>query len=83
MKYPVVEKVLADYEAEARKESKTSLKPPKKWWDAKVKEIEEGNPGYSAEKVDKTVGEIWFHNMTEAQRKAAREAEGKHYGPAK
>lgn len=43
--------------------------PPKAWWDQMVKEVSEGNPDYSKEQVDKTVGDIWYHKMTPSKKK--------------
>jgi len=34
-----------------------------------VKEIEEGSPDYSEERVSETIGDIWFNNLTDAKRK--------------
>lgn len=62
---------------------KPSLKPPKSWFDAKVKEIKEGNPDYTEEKVNATVGAIWYKEMSTGQKKKRREDEGKKYGEAK
>jgi len=34
-----------------------------------IKEIKENSPNYSEERAAKTVGDIWFHNLTEKKRK--------------
>lgn len=47
-------------------------RPPKDWWEEKTKEVKEGNPDYSEEQVDATVGHIWWHNMSESDRKKKR-----------
>jgi hypothetical protein len=60
----------------------TSLKPPKKWANKMLKEIKKKNPGYSADQVDKTMGDIWYHKLDDSKKKEIREREGKHYGPA-
>lgn len=44
-------------------------RPPKKWWDKMAKEIKEGSPDYSEERVAQTIGDIWFNNLTEKKRK--------------
>jgi hypothetical protein len=58
-------------EKEAKKKKK-SKKPPKKWWDKMVKEIKKNSPKYSEERVNKTIGDIWFNNLTEKKRKEIR-----------
>ena len=70
---------LQSKEVEARKESDPSKRPPKKWWDKMHREIKEGNPSYSEEQIQKTIGTIWY-GLSKAKRAALREAEGKHYG---
>lgn len=64
------------------KESKKSLRPPKKWWNKMEKEIKQANPSYSEEKVAQTIGDIWYNKLSDAKRKEIREREGKEYGPA-
>lgn len=59
-----------------------SLRPPKKWFDKMEKEIKEGNPSYDAEQIKNTIGDIWYHKLSDAKRKEIREREGKEYGPA-
>lgn len=51
--------------AKAEKEKR----PPKKWWDKMEKEIKKNSPDYSEERVAKTIGDIWFNNLTEKKRK--------------
>lgn len=63
-------------------ETAPSLKPPKKWFREKEKEIKAGNPSYSKEQVDATIGKIWYHNLDNAQRTEIRAREGKRYGKA-
>lgn len=66
--------------AEAKKKSKkTSRIPPKKWWDKMEKEISKDNPDYSEERVAKTIGDIWYNNLTDEKRKEIRGREGKKY----
>lgn len=68
--------------ATKKRESDPSLRPPKKWYQEMEKEIKQGNPSYSEEQVDATIGDIWYHNLSDAKREEIREREGKHYGPA-
>lgn len=42
--------------------------PPKGWWDKMQKEIKDGNPDYSQEQVDKTIGDIWYHKLDDKKR---------------
>jgi len=44
-------------------------KPPKGWWDQKYKEVKKENPSYSDEQIGGTVGKIWWHNMSDKDRK--------------
>ena len=44
------------------------MRPPKKWWEKMKKEIKKSSPDYSEERVAKTIGDIWFHNLTEKKR---------------
>jgi hypothetical protein len=59
-----------------------SLKPPREWFDKKVAEIKKGNPDYSDEQVNATVGKIWYREMSKHQRGERRHEEGKEYGKA-
>lgn len=52
-----------------RTKSQKEQRPPKKWWEKMKKEISKGSPDYSEERVAKTIGEIWFHNLKEKKRK--------------
>ena len=61
-----------------KKETDSSAKPPKKWWDKHFSEIKNGEPSYSKEQASAVVGKIWS-NMSVTQKKEAREAEGKTY----
>ena len=38
-----------------------------------VKEIKKGNPDYSEERVNQTIGEIWFHRLSDKKRKQINE----------
>lgn len=52
-------------------------RPPKSWWDKKIKEVKQSNPDYSQKQVDETVGHIWYHNMSKSDKeKATRKSEG-------
>jgi hypothetical protein len=71
--YPAVEEILA---------ADPSAQPPKKWWNKMHKEVKEGNPDYSEEKIDKTIGNIWYNDLSDEKRKEIRAREGKHYQAA-
>jgi len=62
-------------------ESAPSGKPPKEWWNKMVKKIKEGNPKYTKEQVDSTVGSIWS-KLSDAKKKTIRGREGKTYKAA-
>lgn len=34
-----------------------------------VKEISEGSPDYSEERINETIGDIWYNNLTDKKRK--------------
>ncbi len=52
-------------------------KPPKEWWDKHYDEVKKGNPDYSDEQVRKTVGDIWYHQMSLGQKqKETKKREG-------
>lgn len=40
------------------------------------KEIKKANPDYSAERVDETIGHIWYHLLTDKKRKSVRRRDG-------
>jgi hypothetical protein len=63
-------------------EADPSLAPPKKWFDKMYKGIHKENPSYSDEQATKTVGDIWYHNLSTKKRKEIRGREGKKYAPA-
>ena len=66
----------------AKSETDPSLKPPKKWWEATSKSVKSGNPSYSQDQVDKTVGKIWS-DLSDAKKSEIRGREGKTFGEAK
>jgi hypothetical protein len=72
-RYPGLSKILA---------ADPSLQPPKKWFGEMQRDIKKSNPSYSDEQVRKTIGDIWYHNLSDAKRTEIREREGKHYGAA-
>lgn len=83
--YNLIESVLSEASEldEAKKgEKEPSLKPPKEWFKKMEKEIKEKNPKYSKEKIDATIGNIWYHELSHAKRAAIRKREGKTYGKA-
>ena len=70
------EVILADYLDNIIKETvhkiiakpKKKKLPPKKWWKKMEKEIKKHSPDYDDERVSSTIGDIWFHNLTEKKR---------------
>ena len=46
-------------------------KPSKSWWDAKVNEVQQGNPEYTKEQVDKTVGDIFYNKLPLVEKEKA------------
>lgn len=54
-----------------------SAKPPKKWWEKMKKKIRKNNPSYSDEIVRKTIGKIWYHELSKAKKSEIRKREGK------
>lgn len=64
----------------AKPHGSESAKPSSKWWNDKVKEIKKGNPDYSKEQVDKTVGRIWS-DLSDKKKEEIRGREGKKYKP--
>jgi hypothetical protein len=43
-------------------------RPPKAWWDKMEKEISSKNPDYSDEQIKKTVGNIWYNELSQYRR---------------
>ncbi len=79
----ITESVPEGYDANVEKEASwKSTKPPKKWWNEKASEVKKGNPDYSEEQVNATVGKIWS-DMSEKDKAAKRHSEGKEYGKPK
>ena len=62
--------------------TKKSLKPPKQWFERKCAEVKAGNPDYTEEQVNATVGKIWYKEMSKHEKSERREDEGKTYGKA-
>jgi len=59
--------------------SDPSLRPPKKWWDSHIKNIEKEKGAKDASAI---LGKIWS-DLPESKKKSIRESEGKHYGEPK
>ena len=74
--YPILAEIM-------NAEADPSLAPPKRWWNKMHKQVKEGNPSYSEDQISKTIGDIWYNKLSKSKRAEIREAEGKHYGPAK
>ena len=47
---------------------KESKRPPQSWAKEKIQEIKKGNPSYSEEQARKTMGDIWYNNLSESKR---------------
>jgi hypothetical protein len=71
----------AAYKIAAKEHEAPSRKPNSEWFDKMYKEIEEANPGYSEEQIRKTIGSIWYKNLSGQKRKQIRERSGKTYKP--
>jgi hypothetical protein len=69
-KYPV------PFEGEASIRVEAPGRPPKDWWDKMEKKVKSGNPGYSQEQVDKTIGDIWHNKMSESKKREEVKKEG-------
>ena len=60
------------------REGEPSLKPPKEWWEEQKKEIEHLN--YTDQAVRRILGDMWYHKLSESERRQIREQYGKRYG---
>ena len=63
-------------------ENAPSLKPPKEWFAKMEKRVKKDNPKYDKEKVDATIGKIWYKDLTDSKRTSIRARYGKKYGKA-
>lgn len=59
---------------------KPSLQPPKEWIEKMKKRIAKASPHYSVDRILKTIGDIWYHNLDNAKRSEIRGRYGKVYG---
>ncbi len=50
-------------------------RPPKDWWDEHYSKVRTSNPSYTEAQASGTVGDIWYHQMTESQRQERIAAE--------
>ena len=76
-----IKKVIEEFK-KAKPHGASSLKPPKEWWNKMERKIRSANPDYSSEQVSRTIGDIWYNEMSSKKRSAKRKAEGKKYGKA-
>lgn len=74
---------LADKFDEMVKVAKAKHQAPKKWWDKMVKEVSEGNEDYSEERVNETVGEIWYNKLSDEKRSEIYKRHGETKSPNK
>jgi hypothetical protein len=51
-------------------------RPPKRWFEQKLKEVKEGNPSYSDEQAQATVGKIWYGLSDYKQNQISKSHEG-------
>lgn len=68
------------FEKAEKEHGAPSLRPPKKWFKEKIKEVKTGNEGIK--NPEAVAGHIWYNKMEPKNRKEARKDEGKKYGPA-
>lgn len=43
-------------------------RPPKGWWDKMYSDVKKKNPSYSEDQVSKTIGNIWFNELSNYRR---------------
>ena len=43
-------------------------RPPKTWWDKMTQEVKEKNPDYSEDQTSRTVGNIWYNELSQYRR---------------
>ena len=65
------------------KTAKAKHRAPKKWWDKMVKEVKSENKDYSEERVNETVGEIWYNNLSDEKREEIYKRHGEKKNPNK
>lgn len=63
-------------------EADPSLQPPKRWFNKMAKRIKKTNPDYDKDQVKNTIGDIWYHKLSQAKKSEIRGREGKTLGPA-
>ena len=76
----IILEVLRELVTAKKPETAPSLKPPKEWFDKMTEKIRKTSPHYSEERIRKTIGDIWYNELTNAKRKEIRERYGKKYG---
>lgn len=64
-------------------QAKAKHRPPKKWFDKMKKEIKKGNPKYSEERVNQTIGDIWYNNLSDEKRREIYKRHGEKKDPNK
>jgi arabinogalactan endo-1,4-beta-galactosidase len=61
-------KLLARYFPEEQLKNPSDVKPPKYWWDYMVDKIKKDSPSYTKKQIAATIGDIWYHGLTQAKR---------------
>lgn len=51
-----------------KRKKKVIRQAPKGWWDKMKKEIKKGNSDYSEKRINETIGNIWFNNLSNSKR---------------
>ena len=59
---------------------KPSLQPPKEWIEKMKKSISKASPSYSVDRILRTIGDIWYHNLDKAKKSEIRGRYGKVFG---
>jgi hypothetical protein len=65
------------------KEAEAKHRPPKEWFDDMLKDVKDGNPEYSDERARKTVGDIWYNNLSDSKREEIYKRHGEKKSPNK
>lgn len=68
--------------AEKKSEKSPSERPPSGWFKSMTARLKAADPRYSDEQIKKTLGDIWFHKLSDEKKKEIRGREGKVFGKA-
>lgn len=83
MKKSELRKIIKEEITNVLREADPSLAPPKKWFNTMHTKIKKSMPKYSEDKINATIGDIWYNKLDNSKRAEIRKREGKKYGPAK